>query len=85
MSMKYLLVLAVIVIAIWHWRKKEELRERPQQQRRRPAALAPPTEMVRCAHCGLHLPATDAIRGSGSNGGRFYCSAAHRKAAEGQG
>ncbi|MBO9516320.1 MAG: hypothetical protein J7549_19570 [Variovorax sp.] len=85
--MKYLLVLAVVVIAIWLWRKgrEEELRERvrqqPQPTRHRPAVGAP-TEMVRCAHCGLHLPATDAIR---SAAGRPYCSAAHRSAAEDKG
>jgi uncharacterized protein len=35
--------------------------------------------MVRCAHCGLHLPATDALPGPGG----VYCSAAHRRASEG--
>jgi uncharacterized protein len=81
--MKYLLVLAVVFIAIWLWRKgrQEELRSRPPPPPPRPAVGAP-TEMVRCAHCGLHLPATDAVRGSA---GRVYCSAAHRKAAEEQG
>jgi uncharacterized protein len=34
--------------------------------------------MVRCAHCGLHLPATEAIAGPG---GAVYCSTAHREAA----
>jgi uncharacterized protein len=34
--------------------------------------------MVRCAHCGLHMPAADAIAGPG---GAVYCSVAHRQAA----
>jgi uncharacterized protein len=34
--------------------------------------------MVRCAHCGLHLPAADAIAGPG---GAMFCSVAHRQAA----
>lgn len=82
--MKYLLVLAVVIIAIWLWRKgrQEELRSRPPPQRTPPPAVGAPTEMVRCAHCGLHLPATDAI---GGTTGRLYCSAAHRKAAEERG
>jgi uncharacterized protein len=33
--------------------------------------------MVRCAHCGLHLPATDALAGPD---GAVYCSTAHRQA-----
>ncbi|RUR67195.1 hypothetical protein EJP67_08975 [Variovorax guangxiensis] len=83
--MKYLLVLAVLWVAIWLWRKnrREEMhdamRERAakarQQQRTAPSQ---PQAMVRCAHCGLHLPATDAIAGPG---GAVYCSTAHREAA----
>ncbi|MBB3177106.1 PP0621 family protein [Variovorax sp. Sphag1AA] len=81
--MKYLLVLAVVFIAIWFWRKgrQEELRSRPPP-RPAPPAVGAPTEMVRCAQCGLHLPASDAVRG---NAGQIYCSAAHRKAAEERG
>jgi uncharacterized protein len=32
-------------------------------------------DMVRCAHCGLHLPRGDSI----SAGGEFFCSTEHRK------
>jgi uncharacterized protein len=82
--MKYLLVLAVLWIAIWLWRKnrreemRDEMRERAEKARRTPAPSGPPQAMVRCAHCGLHLPATDAIAGPG---GAVYCSSAHREAA----
>jgi uncharacterized protein len=48
---------------------------------RKPPAVGAPKAMVRCAHCGLHLPATDAISGRGG----VYCSAAHRDAAESKG
>ena len=34
-----------------------------------------PVEMVVCAHCGVHLPATDAL----ALGTRLYCSDAHRR------
>ena len=77
--MKYLLVLAVVFVAIWLWRKnrRDEMRARPPP----PAtpAVGAPQAMVRCAHCGLHLPAADAISGPD---GAVYCSAAHRQAAE---
>ncbi len=86
--MKYLLVFLVIAVAVWLWRKnrreemQEALRERAARARPAPgAAPAAPQAMLRCAHCGLHLPAADAIGGSGA---AVYCSAAHRQAAEGR-
>jgi uncharacterized protein len=77
--MKFLLVFAVVFVAIWIWRKnrRDELRERRPPPRPAPPAVAAPQAMVRCAHCGLHLPAADAVRGSDG----VYCSAAHRQAA----
>ena len=82
--MKYLLVLAVIEVAIWLWRKarRDELQSRTPPPAPAPApapgTIAPPQAMLRCAHCGLHLPAADAVRGPD---GVAYCSAAHLKAA----
>ncbi|HJS03476.1 MAG TPA: PP0621 family protein [Variovorax sp.] len=80
--MKYLLVLAVILVAVWLWRKarREELQSRtpPPSPPPAPGAIAPPQAMLRCAHCGLHLPASDAVRGTD---GAAYCSTAHRQAA----
>jgi len=76
--MKYLLVFAVVFIAVWLWRKnrrEEMMRSRPPPPK--PAAVGAPQAMVRCAHCGLHLPAADAIVGPD---GSVFCSAAHRQA-----
>jgi uncharacterized protein len=77
--MKYLLVLIVVLVAVWLWRKgrREELQSRRPPPA--PGGIAPPQAMVRCAHCGLHLPAADAVRG---RHGAAYCGAAHRQAAE---
>lgn len=33
--------------------------------------------IVPCAHCGVHFPASEAVE----DGGRLYCSPAHRDAA----
>ena len=33
-------------------------------------------DMVRCAHCGVHLPKSESMLVSG----KFFCSAAHRDA-----
>lgn len=80
--MKYLLVLAIILVAVWLWRKarREELQSRkpPPPPAPAPGSIGPPQAMLRCAHCGLHLPAPDAVRGAD---GTAYCSAAHRRAA----
>ncbi|CAN7641003.1 PP0621 family protein [Variovorax sp. LjRoot84] len=78
--MKYLLVLAVVFVAIWLWRKnrRDEMRSRPPPPPPATPAVGAPQAMVRCAHCGLHLPAADAISGPD---GAVYCSAAHRQAA----
>ncbi|WP_119352541.1 PP0621 family protein [Azohydromonas sediminis] len=48
--------------------------------RRVPPAATPkrrgPEDMLTCAHCGVHLPRSEALVA----GGRAYCSAAHRDA-----
>lgn len=31
-------------------------------------------DMVRCAHCGVHLPIGESVRAEG----KYYCCAAHR-------
>lgn len=33
-------------------------------------------DMVRCAHCGIHLPKSEGLRADG----KYYCSEAHRRA-----
>lgn len=70
--MKYLMLLALAAVLWWVWSKRRET----------PPAVAPerPVErMVSCAHCGVHLPESDALK----DGKGFYCSQAHRQAAGG--
>ena len=78
--MKYLLVLLVIVIAVGVWRSR---RRAENLQARRPAAradgrLQPPQDMVACAHCGLHLPRSDALVLGNASRPACYCTAEHR-------
>ncbi|CAB5701790.1 Uncharacterised protein [Delftia tsuruhatensis] len=77
--MKYLLVLIVVAIAIGVWRgqRRAEVRER-RQRAAPPAPLSAPQDMVECAHCGLHLPRSEAFEAAG----RCYCSAEHRALAQ---
>lgn len=82
--MKYLLVLAVLVVAylIWKRNRRLEAEERDSQNpAKRPSQRAPaaPDAMVTCRHCGLHLPQSDAIQGSLG----YYCGQEHRRLAEG--
>lgn len=78
--MKYLLVLAVVVVAFWIWRnnRRAEAAERTAQ---RPAArtVSGPVNMVACRVCGTHLPHTEAVQGRQG----LYCSTEHRQRLEG--
>ncbi|WP_374567830.1 PP0621 family protein [Ideonella sp.] len=71
---KWLLTIAIVVIALMLWfGKGRGGGASPGGARRRPPG---PQPMVSCAHCGLHLPQPDAVEGEG---GRHYCSAEHRR------
>lgn len=61
--------IALIATAIWLWRRLAK----PRAGKRAPekATEAPP--MVRCAHCGVHVPASGAL----ANADRWYCSRQH--------
>ena len=83
--MKYLLVLAVVLVGIWFWRNNRRSELHDKQARRSatdrassPAKAIEPTEVVACAVCAVHLPRTDALPG----GRGVYCSEAHRRQAE---
>jgi uncharacterized protein len=74
--MKYLLVLALVLLVLGLARARRRVGSkpvRPAEEAAKPAA----EEMVRCAHCGVHLPRRDALVGSAS---ALYCSEAHRLA-----
>ncbi|HSW06125.1 PP0621 family protein [Aquabacterium sp.] len=69
--MKYLLVLLVVGIGLW------VLLKRVRGTGLKPPASPKtrlPQEMVECAHCGLHLPAADAVL----EGRHVFCSDSHR-------
>jgi len=68
---KWLLVIAVVVLGYLWWRQQRLEKRRAQRPR--------PAPMVRCRHCGVHLPAADAVRGALGP----YCSDEHRRLAEG--
>ena len=75
--MKFALVIAVVLVAVWIWRnnRQNERNDAPGPAARRPASPAP---MVACAHCGMHLPQDEAVRGQRG----VYCCHEHRRQAE---
>lgn len=74
--MKYLILIAVVMGVIW-WIKLSRSATPPPSPT---AANEGPQTMVRCAHCGLHLPQNEAV----SSNQAVYCSHAHRELAEHQ-
>ncbi|MGN6527349.1 MAG: PP0621 family protein [Burkholderiaceae bacterium] len=79
MLIRLLIWLAVVVL---FWSKFRRPRA-PAAVRGQPGAraagrtLAPPEAMVDCARCGVHLPASEAVR---DESGRPYCGGEHRRA-----
>ncbi|WP_435038069.1 PP0621 family protein [Pseudomonas neuropathica] len=69
--LRILFWIVVIFAAIWLWRKFKAPVASNQSNRAPREQDAPP--MVRCAHCGVHLPRDRAL----SVQQQWYCSQAH--------
>lgn len=74
--MKYLLLLLLLGGLFFVLGAK---RGRPREpESRTPSPPAQPQAMLRCAECGMHLPADETLPGKGG----VFCSAAHRASFE---
>jgi uncharacterized protein len=74
-----LLMWLLLALAAW-WLLRPRRKGPPRPPERAsgaPAAPAPVEAMVDCARCGLHLPASEALRDAQA---RPYCCSAHRDA-----
>lgn len=70
---RLLLLLAIVVVVyllIRSFRKNALEKNTPPQN------VASAEDMVRCAHCGVHLPKGESVPAAGL----FFCSAEHRDA-----
>jgi uncharacterized protein len=73
---KYLIIFLIVLAIAWRWRASRDA----QHAIKRKTKPAPPAtvEMVACTHCGVHIPAQDAITGTKG----IYCKVAHRQQME---
>ena len=77
--MKYLLW-ALLLYLGWRWYLSKKEAPKADSTTPPPAGSAPETpdtteKMVACAYCGIHLPLSESVAGSGA---LHYCSDAHR-------
>jgi uncharacterized protein len=71
---RLILLVAIAIAVVWLLRRAMS---GPPSGGGGPRAAEPPQgDLVRCAHCGVNLPATEAR----SAGGRHYCSEEHWRA-----
>ena len=68
--------LALGALAWFAWRAWRGAQRDPLPRDAPPPVVPPPEPIVQCAHCGVHLPASEAVR----SGDAAYCSATHRDA-----
>lgn len=74
---KLLVLVLVVVLVLWLMKGRGRgVPERPAARPEEGGAAGGPQPMVACAHCGVHLPRTEALL----LGERAYCCAAHRDA-----
>jgi len=64
-----LLFIALVVAALWWFVR---IYGKPAAGRRGPSPSSV-EDMVRCAHCGVHVPRSESY----SSGGEFFCSEEH--------
>ncbi len=77
--MARILILVLVVLAVFWWLRAKRKPDLKRTQERPPSVPPPRVQnMVACHHCGTHLPETDALQ----QAGHWYCSPAHRDAAQ---
>jgi uncharacterized protein len=73
---KFIILLLAVLLLLWMLFGRSRRGERADRASRAAPPVLQPEDMVACAHCGVHLPRTEAVPA----GALTYCSAAHREA-----
>lgn len=73
---RLLLWLVLGFVAWWMLRPARRVEPPATAKTARQSPVAAPEAMVDCARCGLHFPASEAVR----DGARVFCCTAHRDA-----
>jgi uncharacterized protein len=71
--MRFLVLIALVVLAVWLIRRA--LRGPAKNMDIQNKTEAKVGELVRCAHCGVHLPRAEARQAAGA----LYCSEEHAR------
>jgi uncharacterized protein len=67
--------LRLIIILIGLWLVLTIIKRALASRRKSPSDKPAVAKMVACAHCGVHIPESEAVH----DGGRDYCSEEHRR------
>ena len=71
-------LLRIIIILFGLWLVLQIIKRALASHQKPPAGKPSVAHMIVCAHCGVHVPESEAIR----DDGKLYCSEEHRKAAK---
>ena len=69
---RLIVLVALVVVAVWLVRRALRAPRGEADVRKRAEAAG---QLVRCAHCGMHLPRSEACEA----GGLLYCSDEHAR------
>lgn len=69
--LKIILLIVIVFVAVLVFRAYKRALDKPSA----PVRDSKPEDMVKCAHCGVNLPRSEAIY----SGGDFFCTPEHQK------
>ena len=69
------LLLIVVVVAVVFWLFKSYRKRLPKEDVSGEEISGQAEDMVRCVHCGVHLPKRESVLA----GDKYYCSEEHRR------
>jgi uncharacterized protein len=70
--MRFIVLIVLVVLAVWLIRRALQAPAQKADLHKRTEAAG---ELVRCAHCGVHLPRSEARQAAGA----LYCSEEHAR------